>query len=121
MEQEINLMQKLIIRYCRQRGYSDINAAGLFCVKAVDPSGSERILTANVYGDIMDAETGKMIAEGKTSHDIRKTYEFPHEWKDLAPDEREKLSELEEDTMRIKRERENMRKFIENSRQGPVR
>ena len=42
-------------------------------------------LTVNIYGDIMDDDTKKIIADGNVSHDIRRIYEFPTEWKDRKP------------------------------------
>ncbi len=33
----------------------------------------------------MDDDTKKIIADGNVSHDIRRTYEFPTEWKDRKP------------------------------------
>ena len=47
--------------------------------------GERQPLTVNIYGDIMDDDAKKIIADGNVSHDIRRIYEFPTGWKDRKP------------------------------------
>lgn len=92
---DLTVAQKLLIRYCRQRNYREIYPAGRAGVLAVDAEGRSRDLTINIYGDIMDQRTQKVIAEGNTSHDLLKIYETPTAWRDLKPSVKEQLHKSE--------------------------
>ena len=83
--EKLNLMQELLLRYCGQRGMTDVEITGRATATAITRSGKELHLTVNIYGDIMDDDTKKIIADGNVSHDIRRIYEFPTEWKDRKP------------------------------------
>ncbi|MEE8837182.1 MAG: hypothetical protein SOH80_09505 [Eubacteriales bacterium] len=93
--EDLTIAQKLLIRYCRQRNYQEILPTGSAGVRAVDAEGRIRDLTINIYGDVMDQRTRKMIAEGNTSHDLLKVYETPTEWRDLKPSVKEQLRKIE--------------------------
>jgi len=83
--EKLNLMQELLLRYCGQRGMTDVEITGRATATVFIKTGKELHLTVNIYGDIMDDDTKKIIADGNVSHDIRKVYEFPTEWKDRKP------------------------------------
>lgn len=82
---KLNLMQELLLRYCGQRGMTDVEITGRATATAFTRSGKEMHLTVNIYGDIMDDDAKKIIADGNVSHDIRRIYEFPTGWKDRKP------------------------------------
>ena len=83
--EKLNLMQELLLRYCGQRGMTDVEITGRATATVFTKTGKELHLTVNIYGDIMDDDTKKIIADGNDSHDIRRIYEFPTEWKDRKP------------------------------------
>ncbi len=94
--EKYNMMQRLLMRYCRQRHYTDYEITGTATCSATDPEGQKKRLTVNVFGDIMDNDIKRIIAVGKVSHDIRMTYEFPYEWIDVEPIPHRELGDYRE-------------------------
>lgn len=84
-QKKLNVLQGLLLRYCGQRGMTDVEITGRATATAFTQGGKEMHLTTNIYGDIMDDDTKKIIADGNVSHDIRRIYEFPTEWTDREP------------------------------------
>ena len=113
-------MQELMVRCCRQRRYEDNKVKDISHVSALDPNGAQRNFPVNVYCDIFDADTNRMIARGNTSHDIRRAAEFPDGWTDLKPAVREKLSETERAQKSTHPESANRKKHLaDRERYGP--
>lgn len=90
---ELTQAQKLLIRYCKERSFSDIRTTGAASIRATDSYGKPKELSINLYGDIIDLHKRKIIAVGNTSHDITKTYELPTAWQDVRPSIRKALEE----------------------------
>lgn len=72
--------QILLIRYCRQENIElldliDSDKALIRC-----PAGGRIKITLNIYGDIMNYETGKIIAEGDNPHTLWGPQEWPTKW-----------------------------------------
>ncbi len=107
---KLNLMQELLLRYCGQRGMTDVEITGRATATAFTRSGKELHLTVNIYGDIMDDDTKKIIADGNVSHDIRRIYEFPTEWKDRKPSVVSALREKNNDVKEVKAEKPKRQK-----------
>lgn len=84
-QEKLNVLQGLLLRYGGQRGMTDVEITGRATATTITQSGKELHLTTNIYGDIMDDDTKKIIADGNVSHDIRRIYEFPTEWTDRKP------------------------------------
>ena len=100
--EKLNLMQELLLRYCGQRGMTDVEITGRATATVLTKTGKELHLTVNIYGDIMDDDTKKIIADGNVSHDIRRIYEFPTEWKDRKPSVVSALREKNDDVKEVK-------------------
>ena len=73
-------VQSLLLKYCREHGYSDYKFTSIETVSAVDKDGVRHDLAMNLYGDILDLESREVVAEADTSHNITKTYEVPKRW-----------------------------------------
>ena len=108
--EKLNLMQELLLRYCGQRGMTDVEITGRATATAVNRNGTEMHLTVNIYGDIMDDDAKKIIADGNVSHDIRRIYEFPTEWKDRKPSVVSALREKNDDVKEAKAEKPKRQK-----------
>lgn len=104
-QEKLNLMQGLLLRYCGQRGMTDVEITGRATATAFTKSGKEMHLTTNIYGDIMDDDTKKIIADGNVSHDIRRIYEFPTEWTDRKPSVMSSLREKSDVNSVLQREK----------------
>ncbi len=104
-QEKLNLMQGLLLRYCGQRGMTDVEITGRATATAFTKSGKEMHLTTNIYGDIMDDETKKIIADGNVSHDIRRIYEFPTEWTNRKPSVMSSLREKSDVNSVLQREK----------------
>ena len=65
--------QILLIRYCRQEN-----------IELIDLIDSDKAL--NIYGDIMNYETGKIIAEGDNPHTLSGPQEWPTKWTNVDSD-----------------------------------
>lgn len=56
-------------------------------VKVTDKNGESMLLTMNLFGDIMDAETKKIYAEGNVPHNLdilmKNPYQLPTDWMEL--------------------------------------
>lgn len=66
-------VQKLIMKYVNKNfvpGSVDIGFLGNECVIVKDKTGDELKLTANLFGDIMDADTHKIYAMANISHNL---------------------------------------------------
>ena len=107
---KLNLMQELLLRYCGQRGMTDVEITGRATATAITRSGKELHLTVNIYGDIMDDDTKKIIAGGNVSHDIWRIYEFPTRWKDRKPSVVSALREKNNDVKEVKAEKPKRQK-----------
>ena len=95
-DERLTPAQEILLRYCHQRGMTGIEITGNGEVRAMSREGEKLRLTINVYGDIMNADTKKIIADGNTSHDFRHIYELPDKWTDRKPSVRSALKEKEE-------------------------
>lgn len=93
----MNNAQKLLLRYCQQKEFRRTEITGPAKIRTVDQKGRVRDLTINPFGDIMDANTKKVIAEGNTDHDIKKTYDIPTEWRERKISVLERLNEAKDD------------------------
>lgn len=114
---ELNNAQRLLFRYCSQRHMTDFEITGRATATAIDSGGKEQHLTINVYGDIMDADTKKIIADGNVSHDIRRIYEFPTRWTDRKPSVMSALREKSDSNGVLKTEwRRNRHKTTKKER-----
>lgn len=51
---ELTQAQKLLIRYCKERSFSDIRTTGAASIRATDSYGKPKELSINLYGDIID-------------------------------------------------------------------
>lgn len=55
-------------------------------VKVTDGQGASMVLTTNIYGDIMDADTGKIYAVSDLPHDLLQIgTKLPSSWADVVP------------------------------------
>ena len=72
--------QRILLLYCNQMGYKDVTLTGAANARVITDDYHLLHLTINIYGDIFDQDTGRMIAEGDTSHDLLRTDELPTEW-----------------------------------------
>ena len=109
-QKKLNVLQGLLLRYCGQRGMTDVEITGRATATAITQSGKEMHLTTKIYGDIMDDDTKKIIADGNVSHDIRRIYEFPTEWKDRKPSVVSALREKNNDVKETKAEKPKRQK-----------
>ena len=109
---ELTHAQKLLIRYCKERNFSNIYTTGAASVSATDPSGQMKELSINIYGDIIDLHARKVIAVGNTSHDITKIYELPTTWEDVRPSIRKVLEEKGTSTSKAKEIKHHAEKFL---------
>ena len=109
-QKKLNVLQGLLLRYCGQRGMTDVEITGRATATVFTKSGKEMHLTTNIYGDIMDDDTKKIIADGNVSHDIRRIYEFPTEWKDRKPSVVSALREKNNDVKEVKAEKPKRQK-----------
>ena len=105
-----NLMQELLLRYCGQRGMTDVEITGRATATVFTKTGKELHLTVNIYGDIMDDDAKRIIADGNVSHDIRRIYEFPTGWKDRKPSVVSALREKNNDVKEVKAEKPKRQK-----------
>lgn len=80
--------QSLLLRYCREHGYSDYKFMSVETISTVDKNGVRHDLALNLYGDILDLESREVVAVADTSHDIRNTTELPKRWKPAGKEER---------------------------------
>ncbi|MDD6548080.1 hypothetical protein [Blautia massiliensis (ex Durand et al. 2017)] len=80
--ENINHAQQMLLKYCQQRKMTDIKITGIAKVSATNAEGKPLHLTVNLYGDIMDAEINRTIADGNTSHNIMRISEYPTKWTD---------------------------------------
>ena len=108
--EKLNLMLVLLLRYCGQRGMTDVEITGRATATVFTKTGKELHLTVNIYGDIMDDDTKKIIADGNVSHDIRRIYEFPTRWKDRKPSVVSALREKNNDVKEVKAEKPKRQK-----------
>ncbi len=95
-DERLTPAQSILLRYCHQKGMSGIELTGNGEVKATSREGEKIRLTINVYGDIMNADTRKIIADGNTDHDFLHIYDIPDNWTDRKPSIRSALKEKEE-------------------------
>ena len=109
-QKKLNVLQGLLLRYCRKRGMTDVEITGRATATVFTKSGKEMHLTTNIYGDIMDDDTKKIIADGNVSHDIRRIYEFPTRWKDRKPSVVSALREKNNDVKEVKAEKPKRQK-----------
>lgn len=77
----ITIAQRLLLRFCRDNGYSVIRFTGPDQLSAIDHIDQRRHLGINLYGDILDLDTREVIAAADTSRDITNTYDIPGRWK----------------------------------------
>lgn len=79
--------QKLIRKYIYTNFHPD--AVLLFPidrdkVKLIDSEGESMVLTINIYGDIMDAETKQIYAVSDLPHDLERIdRQLPQSWKEV--------------------------------------
>lgn len=52
--EKLNLMQEMLLRYCGQRGITDVEITGRATATVFTKIGKELHLTVNIYGDIME-------------------------------------------------------------------
>ena len=60
-QEKLNVLQGLLLRYGGQRGMTDVEITGRATATTITQSGKELHLTTNIYGDIMDDDTKKII------------------------------------------------------------
>lgn len=84
-EEKLTPAQSILLSYCRQHGMTGIEMIGSAKARATDRDGNELRLTINVYGDIMNADTKMIRADGNTAHDFRHIDEIPDRWTDRKP------------------------------------
>lgn len=72
--------QILLIRYCRQENIELIDLIGSDKALIKCPDGGSMKITLNIYGDIMNYQTGKIIAEGDNPHTLWGPQEWPTKW-----------------------------------------
>ncbi len=80
----MTIAQEDITRYIRTQfagGYR-INPEGEGVIRLTDKDGQTRRFTCNIFGDIMDAETRKIIARSNLPHDLDRLpyYARPTKW-----------------------------------------
>ena len=102
--------QRILLLYCNQMGYKDVTLTGAANARVITDDYHLLHLTINIYGDIMDDDTKKIIADGNVSHDIRRIYEFPTEWKDRKPSVVYALREKNDDVKEAKAEKPKRQK-----------
>lgn len=76
-----NNAQMLLLRFCKDHGFTDIHITGYDKLSALDCIGHRRHFGINLYGDILDLDTREVIAVADTAHAITNTYELPRRWK----------------------------------------
>ena len=82
--------QRMIIKYIDQnfvKGSVRIELKGSTEVKITDYNKDHIILAINLYCDIMDSETNRIIAVSDVTHDLdyvmRNPFELPTKWMNL--------------------------------------
>lgn len=72
--------QILLMRYCRQENIELIDLIDSDKTLIRCPDGDSMKTTLNIYGDIMDYETGKIIDEGDNPHTLWEPQKWPMKW-----------------------------------------
>ncbi|MDD6449362.1 MAG: hypothetical protein PUF78_06540 [Lachnospiraceae bacterium] len=78
--------QILLIRYCRQENIELIDLIDSDKALIRCPDGGYMKITLNIYGDIMNYETGKIIAEWDNPHTLSGPQEWPTKWTNVDSD-----------------------------------
>ncbi|MCI6237950.1 MAG: hypothetical protein MR638_02700 [Lachnospiraceae bacterium] len=76
--------QILLMRYCRQENIELLDLINSDKALIRCPDGGSMKITLNIYGDIMNCETGKIIAEGDNPHTLWGPQEWPTKWTPVA-------------------------------------
>lgn len=75
--------QNMIVNYINQQfvpGSVAIIPVGESHVKITDKSKESLTFTVNIFGDIIDADTNKIIAEAKAAHTLSVPFREPKKW-----------------------------------------
>lgn len=79
--------QECICSYIRKNfvmGSVDLTLVGMDKVKVTDKKGDHMTLTMNLYGDIMDADSGKKYAISNLPRDLDKIgHKLPTDWMEV--------------------------------------
>lgn len=79
--------QESIRKYVYTNFHSDsvqLFPVGRDKVKLIDSEGESMILTLNIYGDIMDAETKQIYAVSDLPHDLERIgQQLPQSWREV--------------------------------------
>lgn len=51
------LAQRILINYCRERGFTDMKFIGVDCVSAVDQTETTRRFGVNLFGEVLDLDS----------------------------------------------------------------
>ena len=71
--------QRIIVDYLKTKNITDYLLSG-----DCDVIAGGLVYTVNLYGDIMDAQTKKKIAEADIERDLRKLgHKLPEKWTDI--------------------------------------
>ncbi len=65
-QKKLNVLQGLLLRYCGQRGMTDVEITGRATATAITQSGKEMHLTTNIYGDIIPKNLTTLVVRGST-------------------------------------------------------
>ncbi len=83
--------QRMIVKYINEnflKGSVQVELKGSVEVKITDHNGEHMVLTVNLFCDIMDAATKKIIAVSNVPHDldelIRCPSKLPTSWTNLS-------------------------------------
>ena len=90
-EKSLSNAQKLLALYCRQRGIGDYQFSGDSKVIISTAKGKKQSITVNLFGDILDADTKKVIARGNVPHTLNGRMQFPTKWTDFGSDGRKNV------------------------------
>ena len=76
--------QMIICKYIDQQfvpGSVKKTCIGLDRVRVTDRKGESLTFTVNIFGDIIDDDTNKIVAEADTVHSVAAPFKMPHTWK----------------------------------------
>lgn len=76
-------VQNMIVNYINQQfvpGSVIIIPVDESHVKITDKNKESLTFTVNIFGDIIDADTNKIIAEAKAAHTLSVSFQEPKKW-----------------------------------------
>ena len=57
------LAQRILVNFCRERGYTDIKFIGVDCISAIDQLGVTRRFGVTLFDEVLDLESRQVVGE----------------------------------------------------------